>query len=361
VRTLAGAFCVIAAAAALRAQQAPQPPRFADRVDVSNVVVDARVFDDKGAPVRGLAASQFTVTIGGKPARVVSVQFTGDAPPVPADLQSRAFAIRQAGELVVLLFQKSLVRARARGYVRMVGQSRELVRALPPSARVAVLVFDTSLKVWTDFTSDRALVDRILAHDLLRSPPPRTPAPGNPPLLAALSRGSPRIENIERVFEAVGDALRPFPGSKAIAFVGYGMGATPFGDRQDTGAPEVHARFGTTPEHLASNGEMNNEYRRAWRALTAARVSVFSLDISESDAHSLAVGMRVIAADTGGFYASSPDFPERPMRLVAGALSGHYVLFVEPPDGASDRTVAVSVEASVPTTVFATSSYRARP
>jgi hypothetical protein len=58
----------------------------------------------------------------------------------------------------------------------MVEQSRTLVRELPPSARVAVLMFGDSLRVWSDFTTDRESIDRILAHGLLHERPPRSVA-----------------------------------------------------------------------------------------------------------------------------------------------------------------------------------------
>ena len=47
------------------------------------------------------------------------------------------------------------------------------------------------------------------------------------------------------------------------------------------------------------------------------------------------------------------------MRLVGGALNGHYVLFVEPPAAElADRTITVGVSASRRAYVFSTSSYR---
>jgi hypothetical protein len=98
-------------------------------------------------------------------------------------------------------------------------------------------------------------------------------------------------------------------------------------------------------------------YTDTSRALTAARAAVFSLDITSADTHSLAYGLQRIAEETGGFYASSLDFPERPMRWLAGALSGYYVLFVERPehdDKARDVMVGLTGRQGH---VFATSSY----
>ena len=73
---LAGLVCAAAAALAVpQAQQlpVPQPPPYVERVDVSSIVIDARVIDQFGAPILGLAASDFFVTIGGKPVKVQSV------------------------------------------------------------------------------------------------------------------------------------------------------------------------------------------------------------------------------------------------------------------------------------------------
>jgi VWFA-related protein len=354
---------VILAIAALGAAQAPQqPPRFNERVDVSTVVVDARVIDELGAPVLGLMPAEFFVTIGGKPATVQSLVWTG-APasttpqaPVANDGPAAALSAAEPGQLVVLLFQKSLVNDRARGYLRMVGQSRQLVRDLPASSRVAVLIFDTSLAVWSDFTTDRTAIDTILSRKLLHQRPPASVLSGSPSLTAGITPEPKRIGSIERAFESIGRALAPLPGSKAIAFIGYGMGKTPFGVRQDAGNPAVHARIGLPAEEIASESGMDNDYRRASRALTAARVSVFSLDITNADTHSLALGMQAIAADTGGFYSHSLDFPEKPMRFLAGALTGHYVLFVEPPADAADRTLEVTVSRRA--YVYFTSSYK---
>lgn len=362
IRLISVACVAAVAIAATPAQQQPPPPQppFTERVEVSSIVIDARVIDEFGAPVLGLSAADFAVTIGGKPVKVQSSVWTGNASPSTAPgtaaVTSRSTVAGEPGQLVVLLFQKSLVNERVRGYVRMVGQSRDLVRGLPVSARVAILLFDTSLHVWHDFTDDRDALDRILEHGVLREHPPSTVPTGSPSLSQGLPPEPRRIGTIEGAFAAIAEALRPLPGSKAIAFIGYGMGTTPFGVRQDIGV--IHPAMGAQAPDLASNADMNNEYKKAWGALTAARVSVFSLDITNADTHTLANGMQVIAADTGGFYASSLDFPERPMRLVGGALNGHYVLFVEPPSEPHERKIDVAVSTNRRASVYATSSYR---
>jgi VWFA-related protein len=68
----------------LSAQQAvpDPPPQFRSGVEVVNI--DVNVLDKQGLPLRGLAASDFTVTVAGQPRRVVTAEYV-DASAAPAD------------------------------------------------------------------------------------------------------------------------------------------------------------------------------------------------------------------------------------------------------------------------------------
>ena len=76
---------------------------------------------------------------------------------------------------------------------------------------------------------------------------------------------------------------------------------------------------------------MENDYGAARHALVASRTSVFSLDVTDADYHSLEAGLQLVSEQTGGFYARTHLFPDLAMRQLAGALAGYYVLFVEKP------------------------------
>ena len=69
----------------------------------------------------------------------------------------------------------------------------------------------------------------------------------------------------------------------------------------------------------------------AREALQRARVSVFCLDVTDADYHSLEAGLRIVAADTGGLYQQTHVFSEIAVDRVLAALEGQYVLFVEGP------------------------------
>jgi VWFA-related protein len=315
------------AAVALKAQQTP---RFTERVDVARVVVDARVLDDRGDPIPGLQADDFKVKIDGKTVRVETATWIGgraaelDTPaPALAAPHIETVPVTNQGRLIVFLFQKDLEPSRIVGLMRMLLKSRRLLDTLTPNDRVAILSFDSRLRIWTDFTNDGERFDRILEHGILFERPASSVVSDEPSLVERLApENVQHAYGIERALELIGDALKPLPGSKSLVLFGHGFG-----------------RFSS------SGMSMENEYGPARRALVASRTSVFSLDVTDADYHSLEAGLRLVAEQTGGFYARTHIFPDLAMRELSGALAGYYVLFIEKPDAAR-TSHAIDVELS---------------
>ena len=77
---------------------------------------------------------------------------------------------------------------------------------------------------------------------------------------------------------------------------------------------------------------MGPAYAEGLDALYAARATVFCLDITNADSHTFELGLKAVAADTGGFFLRAHLFTQRALDRVAGALTGHYVLFTQTPD-----------------------------
>jgi hypothetical protein len=82
-----------------------------------------------------------------------------------------------SGRLIVFLIQRNISKGYAYGLMRMLDRSRAVVRSLAPQDRVAILSFDTSLKIWTDFTNDSAVLDHILERGVLHESPPPVRGP----------------------------------------------------------------------------------------------------------------------------------------------------------------------------------------
>jgi hypothetical protein len=295
-----GAALSVAAAASASGQVPGEPP-FTERVEVHRVLVDVRVTDGLGQPLVDLTRADFAVRIGGKPARVESATWAtgalrgGEPRPAPAETPGGAAAASIEGRLVLFLVQKDLEPSRIVGLMRLLADARPFFTAFTPRDRVAVVSFGE----------------------------PSTVVPGaGPSLVAALEpRQADRAATMEAALTLLGRALEPLPGAKSVIVVGHGFG-----------------RLGSSGVTLAP------DYEAARQSLRAARASVFCLDVTQADYHSLEAGLQQVADDTGGFFERTHLFPARALDRLAGVLAGHYVLMVErPPLRKGRHRVVVSV------------------
>jgi VWFA-related protein len=177
--------------------------------------------------------------------------------------------------------------------------------------RVAVVSFDSHLKVWTDFTTDRTRLRRVLDRSILFERVPLL-APGDAPsLVEHLEPGAARRAAApETALLQLGEAMKELPGSKSLVLFGWGMGSW---------SPGVGVF-------------MDTDYGPARRALVEGRVTVFALDVTNADYHTLEVGLEQVAEDTGGFYAKTHLFPSQAIHRLERALAGHYVITFAKPD-----------------------------
>ncbi len=292
-----------------------------ERVEVARVLVDARVTDRQGRPVRDLRAADFQVEIDGSAAPVESATWIGYASSTlgagsdgAVTSTPAAVSPAQPGRLTVFMFQHSLERSRIGGMLQMMHESARFVDRLGPSDRGAVVVFDSRLRVWQDFTTDRVRLSEVLGRGILFERPDEEPAPGVS-LVASLDRdAAEHAASMEEALLVVARALRPIEGAKSLVIFGHGFGSfTPL-----AGSPTGMALLGP-------------DYEAAREALIAARVTVFALDITNADSHTLEGGLIAAAEDTGGFYAKVNIQQAAAMDRLEGALDGYYLLAVERP------------------------------
>jgi VWFA-related protein len=293
-----------------------QQPRYAERVDVERVIIDVRVVDDSGQAVLGLGEHDFRVRIGGKPAAVQSIIWVGGGDAKDVTVRPQSVEVSRPGDevaqgrLIVFLFQKDLDPSRIVGLMRLLVEAQGFLDGLTPNDRVAILSFDSHLKIWVDFTNDRERLLRVLKHGILFESPPIVHGTSPISLLTRLEPANARkTYTIEKALHVIADALHDLPGSKSVVLIGHGFG-----------------RLGWT------GVSMEHGYSEARSALVAARASVFSLDVTNADYHSLEAGLQLVSKQTGGFFARTHLFIDQAMRRLVGALAGHYVLFVERPD-----------------------------
>jgi VWFA-related protein len=291
--------------------------RIDEHVDVTRVLVDVRVTDSRGGPVRGLGPADFEVDLDGRRAGVEWVQWvgTGAAGELRTSANQPAGGVPVPSRQIVFLFQNGVSSSRLQGVVRMMRESERFVDRLNPGDQAAVLVFDSRLRVVQDFTPDHHRLRSALGRAILFEPPSGEGTDGTSLGRRLAAAGAGAASSPEQALQAIGRALETLPGAKALVLFGYGFGdlRAPFRDLRTAWA------------------QLDRQYEKARDALVAAQVAVFALDVTNADFHSLETSLMDVADDTGGFYSRTHDFPAAAMDRLDGSLQGYYVLAVEKP------------------------------
>lgn len=297
------------AALAVEAQTPTPLPVFSAEVEVRRVVVDVRVVNGKGQPIRGLSSNNFRVFVDGLPAALDSVEWIEGSEPysegVPPEVAAQAsLEAAPRGRLIVFFFQVGYQSVRLAGQMRMKGRAIKVLQGLQPEDYVAVVSYDSHLKLRVDFTTAREIVKDAIHDAILSGKVERLP-PGEFPSLAAHLdyRAAREAGTPEKGLLVLARALEKLPGHKNLFFFGWGLGNL-FNRRVWMGPDYARARY-----HL-----MNG------------RVSVHAIDVTDADYHTLEVGLERVAEDTGGFYVKTHNFPDEAVMRIEGALAGHYVL-----------------------------------
>ncbi len=314
----------------------PQEEPFRGEVEVRRIITQVRVIRSDGSPVLGLGPADFLVTVGGRAAEVEAADWFTEAILLPSDaphaeaLPAEAFQTvpPPRGRLLVLVYQTDLRPSRITGLVRIDEHAIELVKSLAPEDRVAVAVMGSHLDLHADFTNDfEGLSERLTALEVLQSE--SVEDDGRQPSLARAfdERKARKATTLSEALEVIADALEPIAGTKAVVVIGWGAGRFQSGPR---------------PVYLGT------DYDRAVRALARAHASVFSLDITQADRHTLEEGLQQLADDTGGLYIRTYLFPELSVEKLTRVLTGHYELSVIPPEKKLKKEFKLRVRVDLP-------------
>lgn len=332
------ALVVLGSISALRGQEI----RAQETITVERILIDAHVIDRKGNTIDGLRPSDFIARVDGVVADIESVEWIDTTQPYPEGLPPReaeevgAPAVPQ-GRLIVMFFQTDFQRARVKGQIRMIHYALDFLDTLTPNDRVAVVSFDSHLKLREDFTNDRRRLEEAIRSSIKIDEPPPWKIVPSPALGSRLkAEDAKEAYSSEKALFLIGNALIPIPGSKTLLLLGWGLG-----------------RF------TSSGVVMTRDYGPAQRALEASRTSVFTLDISDADYHSLEEGLKVVSENTGGFYMKTHLFPQLAMDKLQRTISGHYVLVLRRPPGPRGlHKIDVQLRRGVNGTVLARSTYQ---
>lgn len=342
-------LCVAAAASA--AVSAQTPPPIQEKITVERILVDARVTQYNGDPVIGLQPADFRVKIDGVVAPIESVEWIPettlardlasiDAPPPPVEVNKSLDQPAPRGRLLVFFFQTDFARntARVRGQQQVLSMADGWLDWIEDDDRVAVFSFDSHLKFRLDFTGDKRHIKDAMEQALYTDEPPWPRTVPMPSLAGRLDRDEMRkAATPEAAMIIVANALRSIPGPKSLILFGWGLGRLVYG-------------VGVF---------MDPKYGSARYALERARVSIFSIDFTQADAHTLSAGLNKAAEDTGGFYVSTFRFPRIAMERLQRTLAGHYEIEVRKPETKARgvHTIEVDVPKRRGVTVLARTSY----
>jgi len=298
--------------------QAQEQSEVQEQVEVGRVIVDVRVVDRHARPIVDLETKDFRVKVDGQPVRVESVEWIVGANPPLADLPPEEVRWMEEervegfpSRLIVLFFQRHTLPSRMVGLMVMLKRAREFVESLGPDDRVAILTFDTHLRLFSDFSDDREALAEMIRRKIVPYRPPPLPEAGPFPSLAEHfdHDAARRAASPEEALLITARALAPLKGSKILLYIGWGMGV-----------------------YQGGMVQMRPEYGPARRALLDARVSVFPLDVTRADYHTLEGPLIKVARDTGGYYMKTCYSSYFAMDSVASIIAGRYELVFEKPD-----------------------------
>lgn len=309
---------------------------FIDEITVELFSVPVRIFDTFGEPIRGLEPEDLKADIGGRPVPITHVDWVspravpegpGARQTAPGETASDDTDAREAAawadwywegkasdrgpkpRVIVFFVQADFEPSRVRGHLRLLPLVRELIAGLEPEDRIALLTFDSHLRMWHDLTTDHAQVAETLYDAVRPGGTPKLPEPrGRGPFLrpkfdVAEAR---RVANAETALGMTAEALVPLDGRKEIIFLGWGLG-----------------------EFRGGAVHMTQDYGRAVDALFRARATVSVLDVTEADWHALEFGLKNVAKATGGTYQRTFHFASQATKRLARQLQGYYVVYLD--------------------------------
>jgi VWFA-related protein len=150
-----------------------QPPMTTFRSAVDLVPVDVNVVDGEGRPITGLEVDDFTLTVDGKPRRLVSAQYVSamrepSNAPTPTHYSSNASAA--GGRMIMLVVDQGNI-GTGRGRAAM-GAAQKFIEQLSPADRVGLATIPGT-GPQLDFTANHAAVKSQLVRIYGQASPPQ--------------------------------------------------------------------------------------------------------------------------------------------------------------------------------------------
>lgn len=300
-----------------------QEPPFEEKVDVNLVLVDVTVTDRAGNHMLGLTKDDFIVKENGKPQEIASVDYFTNRRLLTSPENQAAFKVERVKEqrYFIIYFEKLFDSMGAPHYP---GELRRAARAaadfvekdMTATDRVAVVGYDVRLKIFSDFTSDKAQLRKALDEAVTFSRGlMQPPADAEPDSILAhidlkkmMNGDGRRYDGLETLAKAVGH----IPARKALIYFSLGLGE-----------PTRRNPYLVEPEE--------NYIRPMIDALNKSNVTVYGVNMIQAVAGRTArvateqTVVRMTDA-TGGEYFANPVNYGTPFKRVENVNNGYYML-----------------------------------
>jgi VWFA-related protein len=314
-----------------------QEPQFGEKVDVNVVLVDAIVTDPKGNQILGLDKNDFIIKENGVRQSIDSVDYFTNRRLLNAQEQNAPFKVEQVkeGRYFVYFFDKPVGTQLFSDLALARNATRDFIEhQMMPGDLVAIVAHDFRLKVYSDFTSNKAQLERAL--DQVTSFGTGLKGGTGDSTPSILSNMTPReMDRTGTVYEALqllGDSLRPIRARKNVVLFSAGI---------------------LEPGEEVRNGvviSQSQHYRPMIEALNRANVSVYPINLLRDQTMgtppALHQTLERIAAESNGEYFRYPVSFTTPLKRIEKTNNGYYLIsyYARHPKGSTGfQKIKVSV------------------
>ncbi len=314
-----------------------QDTQIQEQISVGRTVLEVRVLDSSGNPILGLEADDFVLTRRGERVPLVSCRWVEAIYDAEVDESEGEYfdpdsEVDEAaddlfwdssprdtieGRIVVFFFQKDGSAQIGHHLVRTLRFAREGLADLHENDYVAVISFDTSLRLNLDLTRDHDRASDAFSKAVTKNEGLPWGQGGFPSIGAAIPRfQADRVHHTTPALMVVADALARLPGSKTMIFLGQGF--------------------------LNSEGELK-PWGLALRALRESNTTVYVLDANNAERHTREAMLLDLAEKTGGFYYRMFNSPQNAFPKIERVMRGHYELVYDTAITGGDPVLRISV------------------
>ncbi|HEV7570107.1 MAG TPA: VWA domain-containing protein [Thermoanaerobaculia bacterium] len=311
---------LILAAAPLLAQQPQQQNSqpFGEKVDVNLVQLDAVVTDSRGNQMLGLGKDDFIVRENGQPQTVDNVDYFTHRRLITEPETAAKFKVERIHDDRYLIFFFDKVTSEAGSQGEMIRARADAMRFIDDHLRaedkVAVVGHDVRLKVYTDFTSDKAQIRRAMNEATKYGLGIRTKdaASSGPSLMRNmdLNRMMNQTGYVYEALDLLGDALRPIPARKDVILFSNGIVG-----------PDEDVRGGVVMNR-------SRYYDPMIESLNSADVTLYPISLQDGiDVPEFVhQNLSSMASDTNGQYFRLHTSYTAPLQQIEKKTAGYYLI-----------------------------------